>query len=341
MKIYLGILCVLCTWSVAYSQQTNPFDLQFRLNQTQLQASPDSIDTIQSMDKTADSLGTLPMHDTLTSVKSPAQPDKPNARDSLSAPDSTQHNDSARTQNMFNEDNPPDIKAHSDSTERDSTIALPDVLQKRNNLIFITFLILLIMLTLVITSDRSVVDHVFRAFMNDNYLNLLYREQRGKSNIQYLFLYFFFIANLGFFIFLSLDHWLTAGLHITLLTCILVAGIIYIARHLAMRLIAYLFPIEKEANQFNFTIIIFNILLGLILLPINLFLAFAPGSLSELAFYIGLGIIGLFYLFRQLRGLFISARFISSSQFHFFVYLCTVEIAPLLVGVKLFMNLTS
>jgi hypothetical protein len=44
----------------------------------------------------------------------------------------------------------------------------------------------------------------------------------------------------------------------------------------------------------------------------------------------------LFYISRQLRGLFIAMPYIFSYKFHFLLYLCTIEIAPLAVLYKFF-----
>ena len=44
---------------------------------------------------------------------------------------------------------------------------------------------------------------------------------------------------------------------------------------------------------------------------------------------------GLTYIFRSLRGLFVAGRFLAFHKFHFLLYICTVEIAPVLILIKL------
>jgi cation transport ATPase len=216
------------------------------------------------------------------------------------------------------------------------SIELPEMLQSRRNLIFSTFIILALFLTVVISFNRSVVNKVIRSILNDNYLNLLYREQRGRWSMQFVFLYIFFVANMALFLFLMIDIWDFEKVSANLLYLCGIIGAIYFCRHLSLRFIGDTFPISKETGQFNFTIMLFNIFLGLILLPINLFIAFAPASIANTFLYIGLGVIVLFYLLRQLRGLFIGARFIMHNKFHFLLYLCTVEIAPMAVLFEFF-----
>lgn len=302
----------------ALNAQQNPFELEFRLN--------NNVENVPEPEEDK------PLPDT--------------ERISLAVTDSISHT-STDTQASANErleqmgDKPTPIVEKEKQGKGNTEIPLPPILQKKRNLIFATFLILFIMLTIVISLNRAVVDHVIRAVMNDNYLNLLYRQQKGRLNIQYIFLSFFFVANIGFFIFISMDYWLKPRPNVTLLTCIIIVGLVYYIRYLTMRLLATTFPVSKEARQFNFTIIVFNIMLGIIIFPVNLFLAFAPDKISTIAFYTGLIIYLIFYLFRQMRGLFIGARLINSYKFHFFIYLCTIEIAPIVVGVKVFLNLTT
>lgn len=351
MKLYTHILIIIfLSLAFASSGQQNPFDLKHRLNRnistevekttistTETESITDvEIVPVESPGKEETETGDVEVSESAEEVHvTPVMEESEPIETSDSAPEVSADIETEKEPVREEIMNPGEIqKDH-------NVVPLPPILQEKRNLIFATFLILLIMLTLVITINRSVVDHIIRAFMNDNFLNLLYREQRGKTNVQYLFLYFFFIANLGFFIFLSLDYWFEVRPEISLLFCILIVGVIYLIRYLILDMLATTFPVEKEARQFNFTIIIFNILLGLILLPINLFLAFAPSKISIFSFYLGLFLIVFFYLIRQLRGLFISVRFLSASKFQFFTYLCTVEIAPLLVGMKIFNILTG
>ncbi|MCK4569265.1 MAG: DUF4271 domain-containing protein, partial [Bacteroidales bacterium] len=56
---------------------------------------------------------------------------------------------------------------------------------------------------------------------------------------------------------------------------------------------------------------------------------------SELFFYIILAIIPLVYILRIIREAVIGFRLINFSVFHLFLYLCTLEILPLIVLAKI------
>ena len=102
-----------------------------------------------------------------------------------------------------------------------------------------------------------------------------------------------------------------------------------------------MFPVEKEINRYNFTIIIFSVFIGLGLLLGNVALGLGTEKLLS-PVVTGLSVfIALLYLIRSFRGLLIGSRFIPLHIFHFLLYICTAEIAPVLVGVKLIMNQLS
>lgn len=208
-------------------------------------------------------------------------------------------------------------------------------LDNRNVLFGVTLLTLLFLASLLAV-NRSLVKKAYRAIANDNYLRFLYREYKSMPWLYWLFYTHFFI-NAGFFIFLILDYfdWYANGSIVVLLLSILFVTSAYLLKHLTLTTVAAAFPVEKEASLYGFVTLLVNILLGLVLLPINLLVAFGPESVVKIVIWIGISLVILLYGFRQLKGLFISGRLVHSYLFHFFLYLCSAEIAPLLIVGKL------
>jgi len=101
----------------------------------------------------------------------------------------------------------------------------------------------------------------------------------------------------------------------------------------------WIFPVEKEVRQYSFTIIIFSIILGLVLAPFNLFIAYGPAYLLPTLFWVTIGVMAAIYLYRTIRGIFLANRFLAFHQFHFLLYICTVEIAPVVILVKVILSL--
>jgi Domain of unknown function (DUF4271) len=206
--------------------------------------------------------------------------------------------------------------------------------------LFVAILSMFIILTLIVTIFRILIEKIWKAFINDNLLNQLHREQSSGLAVAYLVLYILFFINSGLFAFLAARHF---GIPISnsnlysLLICIGGIAGFFIAKQFVLWLIGFVFPIGKEVDSYQFTIMIFNIVLGLFLVPVVLFIAYAPENLTGIVVWGAIGLLALIYLFLALRGLFIGNRFIAGNKFHFLLYLCAVEIAPLLVIYKLAM----
>ena len=199
----------------------------------------------------------------------------------------------------------------------------------------------LLVLTWAVNMDRGFIRKIFRAAMNENLSALLLREQKFAS-LQYLYyiVYAVFFINAALFVFLitRFSTWELGRIQAPLIAILGVLLAIYLSRHIFMRVIGDTFTISGEMTHYSFNIILYNILAGISLIPINLVLAYGPPAMRMPVIYIGLGLIGLLYLLRQLRGLNIAGHLISQNFFQFFVYLCAVEILPALVLFKYFIT---
>ena len=198
---------------------------------------------------------------------------------------------------------------------------------------------MLILYTLSFSMYKSYVVKTYRAFTNENFLKLVHREQGGVLQFPYFFLYLVFVINAGIFTYFVCRHfgYIEADHAGTLFALIAIIGGIFLLKHLALKFMGFIFPIGKETQQYSFTITIFSIIVGLTLAPLNTFIAYAPGSITTQLIFGSASIIALIYLFRHFRGLFIGSRYIAMHKFHFFMYLCTVEIAPVFILLKIIM----
>ena len=227
--------------------------------------------------------------------------------------------------------------APSNSTKRKASTSAD------NNFRFGIIAFMIILLTLLVTLYRTLLQKIYRAFLNDNFLKMIHREEGSIISIPYLLLYLLFFINGGIFIFLLLRHYgqLSPALLQTLGQCILGLMAIFFLKHLVLKIIANVFPVTKEIKQYSFMIIIFSIILGLILAPINVMLAYLPEMATKSIIYLGFALIILIYAFRSLRSIFLCSKYITFYKFHFFMYLCTVEIAPVLILVKFGLTLAG
>ena len=213
-----------------------------------------------------------------------------------------------------------------------------------NRFLFWTLVVMFSFLTFAIAFKRGVVSKAWRGFLNDNALTFAQREASGLvGSTPYYLLYVSFLLNAGMFIFLVIQYFGRGSYNNVrfLALCLLGAAFIFLFKHFMLRMTGWLFPVQNEVRRYNFLIIIFNCVLGLFLVPFNLMLAFANGDYKGLLVFWTLGLVAIFYVYRALRSSGIGLKILANNQFHFLLYLCTVEVAPVLLLIKLALNQTN
>lgn len=195
-------------------------------------------------------------------------------------------------------------------------------------MLFVTLLV-----AIIINLNRVILGNLAKAWSNANFSNLLQRDKKASDQLQYYFLEAIFYINLACLISLALEKFwhITQSFTQLALFVALVAGV-YVIRHINLWFLGSVFNITKETSQYSFTINQFNIINGLMLLVMNYFIAFSPDHLARTFIIVAISLLILQFLYRSIRGLLLSARFLFNDQIHFFLYLCTCEIIPFLVG---------
>jgi len=215
----------------------------------------------------------------------------------------------------------------------------PTAVLQRLNFGVTTFILLTLAFFMTLLSGT--IGKVFQGFANENAFNQLFREREGRGFGVYAILYMAFLINLGIFLFYLLRHLqVNFGFGYVLQLGICVGGVVlgFGFKHLVLWMIGMIFPISREISRYNFIMLIFGASLGFLLGPVNILLAYGPEHLYEFLLWGTISIVGLVYAFRSVRSLWLAGRIFASHQFHFLLYICTVEIAPVLTVVKLILN---
>ncbi len=210
--------------------------------------------------------------------------------------------------------------------------------EKGQNFLFSIILFVLVLLTVLVTVSRNLIGRIYQSFFNNVVLKALYREQRPASITVYTSLYVMYLVNLSIFVFLGLYNFnkiFNNSEFFTLLYCIAAVSILFIGKHILIRMLSNIFSLKKELGLYAFIVVVFGILIGLILAPINVLLAYAEPEIAQKIVIIGSIVIIFIYLFRALRSLTLVQNYIFSNFFHFLLYLCAVEIALVLLLLKI------
>ena len=204
-----------------------------------------------------------------------------------------------------------------------------------NTFIFWLVLFTLLLLAIVINVQRNAISKVAKSITNENVLKLSKREENGGLSGHYIMLYVIFFINFTCFIYLMVKYYSGFDGFSNWLVIFGAITVAYLMRHISMAFLGNMFNISKDSSLYSFTIMTFNIFLGLVLIPINLVVAFSPVGISSVTLYVGIGLILTLLLIRLARGLLIGARFIGEHLFQFFIYLCIFEIAPILILLRI------
>ncbi len=199
----------------------------------------------------------------------------------------------------------------------------------------------LILMAILVTSLRPFITKCYRAILNENMLNQIYRERETGLFMPYFLLYLMFFIQTGTFLFLILKFSKTSfgtSPLLLLFGCISVVTFLFFLKHLLLAMVGGIFPISKETKVYSFTIMVYSIILGVVLAPANLMIAYAPSELIYLLIVAALVLIVGLYIVRGFRGLLLANNYLRFHIFHFLLYICTVEIVPVLVLYKMITN---
>ncbi len=176
---------------------------------------------------------------------------------------------------------------------------------------------------------------------NPQLLQLLYREWNGRVRWPARVWYAFFVFAVSVLLFqIALWwQWLPAGRSPWLLWGYLLAAVAgwLLWRHLLLALVGAIFQSES-LRFYNFAIVTFNGLLGVLLLPLAAVWAYGPEAWRSGLLWLSVGLWAGAYMYRTMSVLLQRGAQALRSPFLFLLYICAVESAPALVAAKLILS---
>lgn len=197
------------------------------------------------------------------------------------------------------------------------------------SLLFWSLLFLSFLLAIALNINRSVTIKLYRSLLNLNFLSLLYRESKEENLLIYYLLYGLYFIGLSLFFYLSIIHFKGIKAPFYILYIALYIMVIYGLRHLSLKLIGHIYGVYKEADRYLFSIVIFSCIMSILLIPADFIIAFVNPDLGRKCIWLIFIIFVILYLYRQFREIIFSVSLWRHHIFHFLLYLCTFEIAPL------------
>jgi hypothetical protein len=144
------------------------------------------------------------------------------------------------------------------------------------------------------------------------------------------FFIYLFVQNFGLF---SLQPWYVDGV-----ICVSFLATLYSVKYLSVLTGGWIFGSRELAGQYVFIVFFVNKVAGLVLLPVIVVLWLGNPVLHPFFSTLSLIVIGFLFLYRYYMILPTVKSKSGISSFHFFLYLCTFEILPIVILVKFLAN---
>lgn len=164
-------------------------------------------------------------------------------------------------------------------------------------------------------------------------VRLMKEKNESTSPIIQSLLFFYFVTT-GLFVYMSMNFY---GLYISyahgfisFLVISLFITVVYFIKIASIKILGFIFQQRRVVDEYLHNLKLFNITTGIILLPISISIPFLNAYLVDEIYLIHTGFVvyAIIFIFKLLRGFFVSYRQ-SVSIFYILLYLCTLEILPL------------
>lgn len=200
----------------------------------------------------------------------------------------------------------------------------------------ISLLVLLVLFTWFRFFYYRIFRQLFSAFFNTATTNQIVRDESVLLQRASLVLSIISYLLMGLFVYqLSIYlNWDTGILQPGLLRFAMFSVAIaaaYSIKMIFLRFLSVVFVQERSVAIYIFNVFLMVMMVGLLLLPVNILLAYSRAPIREITIIVSLGIIALLFLYRLFRSVMIWIGIPGFSMFYLFLYLCAFEIAPLLI----------
>jgi hypothetical protein len=177
---------------------------------------------------------------------------------------------------------------------------------------------------------------LFRLMFQASFRQRQTREQMMQQILPSLLMNILFVLVTGLFIALLADMrgWLNTTFWWLTLYSITLLALIYIFKYLVIQFMGWVFNAKEQASTYGFIVFLINKVIALVLLPLLLLLAFSTGYMQEVILTIAACLVILLLIFRYIISLTIIRGALSIHPLHFFIYLCGIELMPMLILYK-------
>jgi hypothetical protein len=182
---------------------------------------------------------------------------------------------------------------------------------------------------------------LFRVYFRTTLKQTQVREQLLQNPLPSLFLNGFFVVTGGLYACFILRYFNVAadlGFWELWLYSSFLLSVIYMIKFAGVKLAGWLFNKNEAATSYIFIVFMTNKILGIVVLPFLVLLAFSPEKIYIVTVVLSIALVSCIFLYRSYLSIAVVRNQVRINPLHFLLYLIAFEIIPLLILFKLVMN---
>jgi hypothetical protein len=178
--------------------------------------------------------------------------------------------------------------------------------------------------------------NIFRLFFQPSFRQKQTREQLQQGNLPSLLLNLFFILSTAAYISFLLNYYHISNIGFWLLFTYssIALVVLYTGKYIFLSFAGWVFNVKEATDAYIFAVYLINKILGVILIPFTLVIAFSQPEIINVSITASILLILLLFLYRYLVSYGPVRREVKVSPIHFFFYVLAFEITPLLLIYK-------
>ena len=190
------------------------------------------------------------------------------------------------------------------------------------------FILTFVLIAIAKTAFETRFSDFLRMLISDKYIRVYKDTSHLMSGFNVL-LFLVQIISFSFFIQLILSHFFAFSKTdwVLFLRIFTFFGTFVLSKFLIEKIVAAVFNIEEFAEQFNLQKVSYRTFIGIVLLPVTVYLFYNDSS-SNIVFYCIISVILAINVYTYLISLKIYQNVLIGKLFYFILYLCALEIAP-------------
>jgi hypothetical protein len=214
-------------------------------------------------------------------------------------------------------------------------------------LLFYLLVFLFIVFALLRRAFPKYFSDLFRLFFRTTLNQSQVREQLIQTPLPSLILNGFFVVSAGMYTSFLLKHFSVIQpeeFWKMFLFATIGLSAAYFVKYIGLKVSGWLFNVNPVADAYIFVVFIINKMLGILLLPFLVILAFAINNVYKVGLTLSLCMLGGMLLYRLILSFGAIRNQVRVNIFHFFLYICAFELAPLLLvykGLLLYFGLSA